>query len=155
MTTKSYCLGLKNNSEDYVDKDHPEYKLELLRRKHTIKMEKDFASFAKEAWKVLNPEVELVDEWYIDAICSYLQALHDGELEHNFLIINQPPRTLKALALDTLVATPKGLVPIEHIHPGDYVFSKDGSPTLVLGESKVNDGRLLRDIVQHWGKSSL
>lgn len=43
----------------------------------------------------------------------------------------------KALALDTPIPTPDGWKKMEDIHPGDYVFGKDGKPAKVLLESEL------------------
>ena len=46
-------------------------------------------------------------------------------------------KNYKALALDTPIPTPDGWKTMADIHPGDYVFARDGSPTLVKGESEI------------------
>jgi len=53
------------------------------------------------------------------------------------LIITGPEGRGKALALQTKVHTPAGLVPISGIHPGDTVCSPSGSPVSVLAESDI------------------
>lgn len=46
-------------------------------------------------------------------------------------------KNYKALALSTPIPTPDGWKTMADIHPGDYVFARDGSPTLVKGESEI------------------
>lgn len=65
----------------------------LTRETYKRKCEQDLRFFVREAWKVLNPGVELIDGWYIDAICENLMAVRNGTTAR--LIINQPPRSLK------------------------------------------------------------
>lgn len=65
----------------------------------------DFRVFLRRVFKTVSPGVELVWEWYLDAICDHLEALRRGEITK--LIINQPPRTLKSIA--TSVALPAWL----------------------------------------------
>lgn len=48
-----------------------------------------------------------------------------------------PRKNSKALALDTLVATPMGFSTIANLGPGDVVLGPDGGPKRVLGESPV------------------
>jgi hypothetical protein len=47
----------------------------------------------------------------------------------------------KALALDTIIPTPTGLVPLKDIHPGDTVFNTLGKQVRVLGETEVQRDR--------------
>lgn len=50
----------------------------------------------------------------------------------------------KALSLNTPIPTPAGWKLMEDIHPGDYVFGKDGKPVKVLFESEVFDKPMYR-----------
>lgn len=47
----------------------------------------------------------------------------------------------KALALDTLIATPRGWATMGELRPGDEVFAMDGTPTCVLAISDVMHDR--------------
>lgn len=51
--------------------------------------------FAVEAWPVLEPSVEFVSGWHIDAICEHLEACTRGDIKR--LVINIPPRCMKSL----------------------------------------------------------
>lgn len=56
-----------------------------------------------------------------------------------FLLVSK--KNGKALALDTPVATPTGMVPIGEIAVGDLVMAADGKPTRVLAKSEIFTGR--------------
>lgn len=66
------------------------------------------------------------DEW-----AKELQSLEDGELRG--LSISAPPRTGKALSMDSKILTPDGWKLMKDIKEGDYVIASDGKPTEVLG----------------------
>lgn len=66
------------------------------------------------------------DEWV-----EYLQALEDGDLRG--LSISAPPRTGKALSMDSKILTPDGWILMKDIKEGDYVIASDGKPAEVLG----------------------
>ena len=62
------------------------------------------------------------------------QSIEDAEIEVSGLtVITGQNNTGKALKNGTLVATPKGWVPVEALSAGDLVVAGDGSPTRVLG----------------------
>lgn len=46
-------------------------------------------------------------------------------------------KNFKALSLDTPIPTPNGWKTMGDIHAGDYVFSRCGEPTMVIGESEI------------------
>lgn len=56
--------------------------------------ETSFYFFVKKAWKFVDP-TQLIDGWYIKAICDHLQALSEGVFTK--LLINIPPRFGKSL----------------------------------------------------------
>ena len=64
---------------------------------------KHFYDYAKAAWHLIEPAVELVDSWYVGAICEHLQAVSEGQIKK--LIINVPPRTLKSSLVSVLWPT--------------------------------------------------
>ena len=53
------------------------------------------AEFVKGAWCVLEPGRELVWNWHLDALCAYLEAVHQRIIRR--LIVNIPPGTMKSL----------------------------------------------------------
>jgi predicted phage terminase large subunit-like protein len=42
---------------------------------------------------------EYIDNWHVHCIVEHLQALDDGELEYDNLIINMPPRLMKTISI--------------------------------------------------------
>jgi hypothetical protein len=50
------------------------------------KARRSFQAFVKQAWRVLEPNVEFVEGIHVDAICEHLQAITEGRIPH--LIIN-------------------------------------------------------------------
>lgn len=53
-----------------------------------------FTKFLREAWPILEPANPLIDDWYVDLLCEYLQQVTDGKIQK--LLINIPPRTGKS-----------------------------------------------------------
>jgi predicted phage terminase large subunit-like protein len=53
-----------------------------------------------QAWPILEPRIDFVDGIHIDAICSHLQAVTNGDIPH--LIINVPPGHAKSLLTGVL-----------------------------------------------------
>lgn len=51
--------------------------------------------FVRESWHVVEPRVEYVHGWHIDAICDHLEAVVDNRIQN--LLINMPPRFSKSL----------------------------------------------------------
>jgi len=56
---------------------------------------RSLAGFVREAWHVVEPSVDYVHGWHIDAICLHLEAVTSGEITR--LLINVPPGTMKSL----------------------------------------------------------
>lgn len=67
---------------------------EKQKDEQTVKAEKSFAEFFKQAWPVMEPGVPYVHGWHIDAICEHLEAVSRGEIHK--LLINMPPRHSKS-----------------------------------------------------------
>ena len=55
---------------------------------------RDLASFARQAWPVLEPGTPLIWNWHLDLICEHLTLVRDRVLRR--LIINVPPQTMKS-----------------------------------------------------------
>ena len=53
--------------------------------------------FIRQAWPVIEPGVEYLDNWHIHAVCDYLEAVTRGDVRR--LIINVPPRHMKTIAV--------------------------------------------------------
>lgn len=56
--------------------------------------------FVRQAWPLVEPGVEFVDNWHIGVICEHLEAVSRGELRK--LLINIPPRSSKSLLVAVL-----------------------------------------------------
>ena len=56
---------------------------------------RSLATFAKQAWHILEPATPLKWGWALDAICLHLQSVTDGTF--NKLLMNVPPGTMKSL----------------------------------------------------------
>jgi predicted phage terminase large subunit-like protein len=53
-----------------------------------------FSAFARRAWSELEPYVEFVDGWFVDAIAYHLEAVTAGQIRN--LLICMPPRLMKS-----------------------------------------------------------
>lgn len=58
---------------------------------------RDFYSFVVAAWPYVEPGIIFVDGWHLRAIAQYLQALFEGRIPSNNLMMNIPPRHMKSL----------------------------------------------------------
>jgi phage terminase large subunit-like protein len=56
-------------------------------------------AFVKEAWHVLEPATQFVDNWHLAAICHHLEAVSDGRVTR--LLINIPPGSMKSLLVSS------------------------------------------------------
>jgi predicted phage terminase large subunit-like protein len=56
---------------------------------------RSLATFAEEAWHVLEPSTPLKWGWALDAVCEHLQAVTAGQIRS--LLINVPPGCMKSL----------------------------------------------------------
>lgn len=65
---------------------------EALRKE---KAERNLSEFIKQAWRVIEPGTRYVENWHIDLISEYLQAVDNSEILR--LIINIPPRHMKSI----------------------------------------------------------
>jgi predicted phage terminase large subunit-like protein len=57
----------------------------------------DYLSYLQKVFYTLNPNTKFIDNWHLQAIAEYLQAMQNGEIKR--LIINIPPRSLKSIAI--------------------------------------------------------
>lgn len=62
-----------------------------------------FRTYAKMAWPILEPGTRLVDTWSFGAICEFLQAITEGEIQHG--LINIPPGMSKSMLCSVLWQT--------------------------------------------------
>lgn len=56
---------------------------------------RSLATFAKQAWHILEPSTPLKWGWALDAICEHLEAVSYGHIHR--LLMNVPPGTMKSL----------------------------------------------------------
>lgn len=73
--------------------------------------------------------------WHIEAGEQVEKLLLTAQKE--FVVINVPPGTGKALALDTPILTTAGWSTMGDLQVGDFVFGADGKPTMVAFTSEV------------------
>lgn len=80
--------------------------LHLLEKRELLKAQaslRDLASFARQAWPVLEPGTELKWNWHLDLICEYLTLVKDRLIRR--LIINVPPQTMKSRLVNVFFPT--------------------------------------------------
>lgn len=58
------------------------------------------ALFTKALWPVIEPSVEYVHGWHIDAICDHLEACARYDIKR--LLINMPPRHMKSILVNVM-----------------------------------------------------
>lgn len=80
-----------------------------------------------------------LQDWEIFIIYNLLGFFVAGTNERRFkeAFIMTGRKNGKALSLDTKIPTPDGWRTISEIHPGDYVFGKNGQPVKVCVESEI------------------
>ena len=61
---------------------------------------RDFHAFVVDAWPYVEQTTVYVDGWHIRMLCDYLQALAEGKIPSNSLLINIPPRHMKSLLVN-------------------------------------------------------
>ena len=59
------------------------------------KAERTLPSFIEQAWRVIEPGIDYVDNWHIHLIGEYMEAINTGQIQR--LIINIPPRHMKSI----------------------------------------------------------
>jgi hypothetical protein len=67
----------------------------LTEREEDAQRRLDFAAFAQQCFRELNPLVPLAMNWHVEIIAAKLAAVYRGEIRR--LIVNVPPRYLKSL----------------------------------------------------------
>lgn len=60
----------------------------------TAIIRQDFPSFIHKVFNTINPGGEYIDNWHINLIAEYLEAVRNNKIKR--LIINMPPRALKS-----------------------------------------------------------
>jgi predicted phage terminase large subunit-like protein len=76
---------------------------EIKNRKEQFNAKDNLKLYAKQAWHVVEPMTDFVDNWHIDAICEHLEAVTNGEIRK--LLINVPPRHMKSILVSVFWMT--------------------------------------------------
>lgn len=61
---------------------------------------RDFRTFVKRAWPILEPATDLKWGWVLDAVCDHLVAVSEGQTTN--LLMNVPPGSMKSLLTGVL-----------------------------------------------------
>lgn len=69
----------------------------LLRQVRREQAERNLPEFIRQAWSVIEPGTTFIDNWHIDCIGEYLEAVNRGQITR--LIVNIPPRHMKSLEI--------------------------------------------------------
>ena len=69
----------------------------LTEREEDAQRRLDFAAFAQQCFRELNPLVPLAMNWHVEIMTAKLAAVYRGEIRR--LIINLPPKPLSLLKL--------------------------------------------------------
>ena len=78
--------------------------------------------------------------WILTTIFGWRRR-SDGGRRFRRVYIEVPRGNGKALALDTLIPTPKGFVRMGDLKAGDYVYGSDGKPCRIVAATEVMYGR--------------
>jgi len=76
-------------------------------------------------------------QWFHTLIANKCQALIEGTLPTNRLMVFVPPQHGKLLPTDTPILTTQGWKKHGELQQGDYVFGQDGKPHMVIANSGV------------------
>lgn len=91
---------------------------------------------------------EASGEWFVEVVRvlfgSRDPASNYRYIEEIFVLV--PKKNSKALALDSLIATPDGFTTMGAVAVGDLVMAQDGRPTKVVAKSPVYLGRPCYDV---------
>ena len=90
LTTPGSPMEKSSNWKDFLSEPQLQ-----LRRLKAEKARRNLKEFVKQAWTILEPETQFVEGIHMDAICSHLQAVTEGQIRN--LIINVPPGHAKSL----------------------------------------------------------
>jgi len=70
----------------------PIHREALTEREEDAQRRLDFAAFAQQCFRELNPLTPLAMNWHVEVMTAKLAAVYRGEIRR--LIVNQPPREL-------------------------------------------------------------
>lgn len=72
-------------------------KLPSLAKVRTVLAERALSEYIKQAWPIIEPGIDYMHNWHIDAISEHLEAVTKGQIQR--LVINVPPRYMKSIAV--------------------------------------------------------
>lgn len=87
----------------------------LLRQVRREQAERNLPEFIRQAWPVIEPGTTFIDNWHIDCIGEYLEAVNRGQITR--LIVNMPPRHMKSLEITVCYPAWTKL-----LHPAIFIF---------------------------------
>ena len=107
--------------------------------------QRSLADFTRTMWPVIQPATPLVWNWHMDVMCEHIQALLEGTLGKNNLLINVPPGSAKSTVLS--VAAPAWM----WIKNPSYSFTCAAGNDIVA----VRDSVKCRDVLEsQWYRKS-
>lgn len=68
--------------------------------RHRLRYQASLLAFVREAWKIVEPDREFVENWHIRELCRVLEEVHAGKTKR--LVINVPPGTMKSLLVNVI-----------------------------------------------------
>ena len=71
--------------------------LPTLDRIRAKMVRRSLAEFVKKGWHVLEPTTPLQWNWHLEAMCDHVQALFEGRIAKNNLLLLVPPGSMKSL----------------------------------------------------------
>lgn len=102
------------------------------------KYENSLHDFAKAMWPIIEGGRPFIDGWHIQAVCEHLEAVYYGDIK--YLLINQPPRTMKStlvsVAFPTWAWTKNPELQFLYISYGSKLSQKDSVKSRRIIDSK-------------------
>lgn len=83
-----------------VERDDVEVLSGLGAKLHAFELKASLLKFTREAWPILEPEHDFVENWHIAELCDLLEGVERGEIPRT--IINVPPGTMKSLLVSVI-----------------------------------------------------
>lgn len=102
--------------------------------------------FLLQAWDSIEPGTPFVDNWHIKAICDKVQALIEGRLSKNNLILNVPPGSMKSTIVSVCAPAWEWLT-----SPSKTYLFVSGSERVALRDSAKCRNLILSEWYQGFG----
>ena len=71
-----------------------------LRHVETLLAQRSLSDFVRMAWRIVEPQTELLWGWHIEAICQHLEAVTRGQIRDLLILI--PPRCMKSTLVSVM-----------------------------------------------------